>query len=201
MSTLLNVAALIIAACALILSTLIALRQSLLQERANASSALLTLLSEYRSPAFHKRYEYVCQRLAQEHSPDVGLSGLPEDAQEAVYDIVYHYMDFSTLVGLGILNEREVLALVRRRVTAVWDAIAPYIAREQELNPSAGTFSFLEALAAHARTLPPGQGTLALQWSRRGRWTRQRLLPKHWRLTYLERAQAERARQQQSSES
>lgn len=190
-STALNVAAVLIAVCALGFSTWLAARQSLLQERANATSALLALLERYQSPTFHERYEYVCHRLNEEHDPALGISGLPKDAREAVYDIAYHYMTFATLVGLGMLNEREVLALTRRRIIAVWDAVAPYVRHERGRIPSAGSFSLLEAAAAHARTLPPEPGMLALQWNRRGRWTTQRLIPKHWRETYLQHAQAE----------
>jgi hypothetical protein len=183
----LNVGAVVISLFALGASTWLASRQSVIQEQSNSTSVIVGVFTEFRSPAFREHYDFVCRRLGTEHPVDGGISGLPKPARDAVYDVAYLFSTLATLSGMGMLNEREVLALFRVRIIAVWDAIAPYVERERELNPTTGGLSMLQVFAAQAKALPVDPGALPLHWSRRGRWTTRRLVRKHWREAYEER--------------
>jgi hypothetical protein len=162
-TTLLNTAAVLTSLLALGVSSRLVLRQAKLQDKANHLPAFMYFLAEIRSAETHERYNYVCTQLAREHSADLGISGLPEQSRTAIYDIAYFYVMVATLARTGILKDDELLALIGRRVVLVWDAIAPFVAREQELNPAAGSMSVLADFAERARNLPPGRATERLR--------------------------------------
>ncbi|MCX5001229.1 hypothetical protein OHB05_01110 [Streptomyces sp. NBC_00638] len=61
------------------------------------SGRYLELLNEFRSAAFHQHHWYITNRLAAEHDPDLGVSGLPSEAQEAIYDVAFFLHNFVVL--------------------------------------------------------------------------------------------------------
>jgi hypothetical protein len=133
-----NVVAIILSAIALGISTLLAVRQVLLSERANHLPAYLNLLSAFRSREFNDHYIYVCEKLRKEHSAESGISGLPDSAREAVYDVAYYYQTLAVLILTRILSEYVILAFFHWRIIRVWEAISPYVIKEREMSEASG---------------------------------------------------------------
>jgi hypothetical protein len=153
-----SIVAIALSVVALAISTWLALRQGLLSKRANHMPAYLHLLSEFRSREFNDHYLYVCEKLTREHGAELGISGLPENAREAIYDIAYYYQTFAILVLTRIVDEDIILAFLHWRIVRVWDAIAPYVAREREISKASGAqvLRLLEEYAVnHAQRLSP----------------------------------------------
>jgi hypothetical protein len=166
-----NIVAIMLSVVALGISTWLAIRQAMLQKKATHLPAYLGLLSEFRSREFNDRYLYVCEKLAKEHDPKSGISGLPDDAREAIYDIAYYYQIFVTLILARIVDEDSALPFLQGRIIAVWKAISPYVSREREINSATGPYllSILENFAMHAEQLPPESLSAVLAHRRWGR--------------------------------
>jgi hypothetical protein len=117
-----------------------------------AQKAPLSEAISLRSP----HYLYVCEKLTKEHDPKSGISGLPDEARDAIYDIAYYYQIFASLIRTGIVDEETSLAFIRGRVIRVWEAISPYVIREREITAATGPhlLQILEDFAAHAQGTP-----------------------------------------------
>ena len=74
----------------------------------------------------------------------MGISGLPDDARRAVYDVAFFFQGFATLRLLDVLDE-EIMPTTRPRLVAVWEAVEPYVERERELHGYSGIY-FLRVL-------------------------------------------------------
>jgi len=151
-----NLVAIVLSTVAFASSTYIALRFEKLQRAANFTPAYLEVLKQYQSMQFHDHYRYVTAELPTEHDSKLGISGLPDDARRAVYDIAYFFQGYGMLRLLRILDD-EVLPTVQPRIVAVWDAIEPFVTRERELQGAGGLYFFrvLEEFADDVKALPP----------------------------------------------
>ncbi|MFI6316210.1 hypothetical protein ACIBG8_01755 [Nonomuraea sp. NPDC050556] len=147
---------------ALLSSVYFAFQQVTSTKRANYVPAYLTLLDGFRSPTFHQHHRYVVQRLGVEHDPDLGISGLPAEAQEAVYDVAFFLHNFVILERLGIIDDRY-LTTLNDRVVRTWQAIAPFVRRERELVPLPHLLQILEDHATMVATTPPDAGRSLLR--------------------------------------
>lgn len=149
-----NVVAIVVSVAALATSTYIALQHQTLQKAANFTPSYMQLIRQLQTMEFHDHYEYVTRRLAIEHDPELGISGLPDDARRAVYDITYFFYGFAMLHLFDALDD-QVFPTMAHRVAAVWEAIAPYVERERELGLSGLYLRVLEEFAKEAKSLPP----------------------------------------------
>lgn len=158
----LNTVAIGLSVMALLSSTYFAFQQVSSMKRANYLPAYLALLNDFRSPTFHQHHRYVIQRLRAEHNPDHGISGLPAEAQEAIYDVAFFLHNFVILKRLGIIDDRY-LTTLNDRVVRTWEAIGPFVQRERELVPLPHLLQILEDHAATAATHPPDSGRSLLR--------------------------------------
>ncbi|WP_327351592.1 hypothetical protein [Streptomyces sp. NBC_01304] len=86
-----------------------------ISREANHLPVLAALLAQFRTVELNDHYIYVCTKLREEHSPELGISGLPQPAREAVYDVAYFLQTFAGMASLGIASERELLAVLHTR--------------------------------------------------------------------------------------
>lgn len=152
-----NIVAVVLSAVAFATSTYTALQHQTLQKAANFVPAYMELLKQYQTMEFHDHYNYVTTQLKTDHDPKVGISGLPDDARRAVYDVAFFFQGFATLRLLDVLDER-IMPTARPRLVAVWEAIEPYVERERELHGYSEIYFLrvLEEFAKEAKNLPPG---------------------------------------------
>lgn len=97
-------------------------------------------------------------------------SGLPDDARRAIYHVAYLFQGIGMLWLLDIVGD-QVMATIDVRMVQVWDAIAPYVEREREINSTTGAYLLLtlEELAAGVRRLPPDAINTMIKRHRRPR--------------------------------
>ena len=166
-----NVIAIALSALALLCTTVIALQQSVLMRRANQIPAYINMTEQFRSMHFNDHYRFIMQHLA-EYDPQLGISGLPDDAREAVYDVAGLFQGIAHLRLFGILDER-VDAMVQVRTLRIWAALAPFVERERELQGT-GRYMFraLEEFAADTERLPDGAVNILIDKHRRRRLRR-----------------------------
>lgn len=113
----LNVATLGLSVLALttsVVSVYILIRQVSLQDKANNSAAVVTLLSEFRDPRFHESFERLFDELPK-CNPEQGLSGLPPHVRHHVYNVCYFLNQIGCMMVLGVIREDAFLALIRAR--------------------------------------------------------------------------------------
>ncbi|MDQ0718369.1 hypothetical protein QFZ55_007821 [Streptomyces luteogriseus] len=152
---LINVLPVVIAVVAIAVPTWISVRQTRISQHVNNIQAMINLLDEFRSAAFHDQHEYVCNRLQQEHDPSEGVRGLPSEAKATFCNVVYYYQSFATLTIFQLVDEDLFLPLLRHRLSDVWRATQPFVERERELRGSDSSYlSAFEELARRAAELP-----------------------------------------------
>lgn len=158
-----NTVAIVLSVVAFATSTYIALQHQTLQKAANFAPAYIQLLKQYQTMEFHDHYRYVTTKLKTEHDPKLGISGLPDDARRAVYDIAYFFHGYGMFRLLRILDD-QVLPTMQPRMVAVWAAIEPFVERERELHGFSGLhlLRVLEEFAKDAEALPPGSRSATL---------------------------------------
>lgn len=132
-----NLIAVVLSVLALASSVYLAAQQSALQRKANYLPAYIEMLGQFRSMEFNDHYRFVTQDLAGIHDPQLGLCRLPDDARAAVYDTAYYFQNFVALYLLGIIDD-QIIATMHVRIVAIWNAVAPYVHRERETNPTTG---------------------------------------------------------------
>jgi hypothetical protein len=140
---------------AVLLSTIalvLTARQHRIARSANRDShtrtLLLSLSAEYRTDAFQQSECYVLRRLADEFSPDVGLSGLSAEARTHVCRVGHHYGDYGMLVMLPTADRAQILSYVHGRVRAAWRILQPYAEAERvQVCDTEAYWSYFENLA------------------------------------------------------
>jgi hypothetical protein len=149
-ATIATAVSLTISVVALGISAFAAKRQSRSAQVSNNTLVAVEWLSrELMSSAFLESESYVLDRLAVEHPPTGGVSGLPEMAQHHVHRVGRYYASLGHLAVFGAIDERLVLSIVHYRLRAAWFVIEPYARVERELR-QAPFFNFFEHIAFRA---------------------------------------------------
>ncbi|GIH26490.1 hypothetical protein Aph01nite_48000 [Acrocarpospora phusangensis] len=154
-----NMIALVLSTLALASSTALAFRQAGLMKRSNHLPAYLAFLEEFRTDAFHQRYHFICNRLNVDHDPRNGISGLPDNVRDTLYDVAYFHQNLAALFRLGILDD-QIIVTMSTRFVRVWDAIEPFVLREREIVSIPHMLRVLQDFADDVRTTPQEQGLL-----------------------------------------
>ncbi|GAB2672422.1 DUF4760 domain-containing protein [Nocardia goodfellowii] len=168
--------AVVVSVAAMVVSIMVGTRQARLAKDANQLPAVINLLTEFRSVAFHDNYHKVISELDPQNPSSLGISDLPEDLRAAVVDIGYYFQTFASLFALGILDEASTMVMLHHRFVAVWEAIAPYAAVERAKPYSDGhNLAMLEFYANRARAVPIGAMSRLLRRDETIRLARQHL--------------------------
>lgn len=152
-----NILAIAIAAAALLMSSVIAMQQASLMLRANHIPIYMEIFAQERSVEFQDHYLFVINRLAQENvAEQTGISGLPDEARAAVYDVGGLYCQIGTLRLLGAVD-RRVDSMVQVRCPRAWKALAPFLYEERRRQGLSNMlWRTFEELAADIEHLPEG---------------------------------------------
>ncbi|PSR58705.1 MULTISPECIES: DUF4760 domain-containing protein [Nocardia] len=147
--------ALLISIGSIAVSTTMAVRQQRLSRSANHIPTMSNLMAEFRSPKFHDAHRTV-MALPKPQEAGIGFSDLPDEERDAFVSVVYFYQMIATQIAMGVLNEEVMLARIRARIVAIWDAVEPYVEAERLNNPYGDKhmLSLLEYYAGRARRLP-----------------------------------------------
>jgi hypothetical protein len=142
-----------LAALALVISGIIAIRQLFTARRANYLSISLHLLTETTSADFLSSEEYIVNHLNQEHGSENGISRLPEPARSQVWRVAYMYQTVGYLAALHVLDRKMTRYLVGLRVVNTWRSLSDFVAVERQVNSNGIGFRFYEDLASRCRDI------------------------------------------------
>lgn len=149
-----DVITLVISAAALGISSFIAVRQLRSTKTSNDMIVAVEMLSrEITTDAFQDSEDYIFERLTREHSPELGVRGLPSEARRHILRVGWYYSNLGGLAVFGAVNERIILSMVNYRVRRSWYILEPYIRAERRIT-GAPFFGFFEHLAFRAAAKP-----------------------------------------------
>lgn len=160
-SLVLNMLALGTSFIALLASALLAHRQVKVATHGNTVPIIVEFFREGREPTFLEASQYILKRLEAEHSTDLGVKSLPEDALLHVLRVGGWYEDVGKLVVFGILDESIAIGSVGIGIERTWEVMRPYIYKERELSKSQ-FWIFFEDLAYRCSINPPRKVRAAL---------------------------------------
>jgi hypothetical protein len=148
-NTILSLSAVGISVLGALTTFVLGVRRERLMSGAN-QIALINFLNVFRDLKFNDGYRYIVEHL-RSHDPSLGITGLPNEVKEQLYNIAYYYQLFAVMVDMGLFKDRELEAAFRPRIVAVWDAIGPYVETERRSPSSETLLSLLENFAVKAR--------------------------------------------------
>jgi hypothetical protein len=148
-SALISFGSALIAIAALILS----LRQ---MRRQNLLPVALDIFRESRESEWFRARDWVVTRLAAEHGPEHGVSGLPEQARERVRRVVFYYDNLGVFVAFKVIGQDLAVAFHGVGLTEAWAVLEPYIRREREIRAMRYAV-FYEDLVRRSRARPPNE--------------------------------------------
>ncbi|GAA2207441.1 hypothetical protein GCM10009850_028990 [Nonomuraea monospora] len=132
---------------------------SIRQARASARQALMPVVlgtfQEARSPEWFEARDYIFERLAAEHSPERGISGLPEPARTAVRKVGFLFDNAGLLIVHKAVPEELILSFFGESLPKFWQIMEPFVRRESEIR-QVKTMVFFEHLVARSRMRPAG---------------------------------------------
>ncbi|MGI5155476.1 DUF4760 domain-containing protein [Microbispora sp. CA-102843] len=149
-----DITALAVSLLALVVSVFTALRQTTMMRHSNQLPVLVELFQEFRSTEWQRAEAYALGRLQAEHDPDIGCSGLPDEARIAVNKVVGYYSGFGYFVYRKMADESLVVPLIGYRASRAWDAVEPFVRREREIRGSDDRYAsmfedFVRRVRAH----------------------------------------------------
>lgn len=147
----LSISSLVASFMALGLSTWIAFRQARIMRHSYEVPLLVETFKEYRSPAYQRYEHYVVNELATEHSPELGLAGLPEEARVAATSLVTFFNIIGSFLVFNMIDESHVVPLFAYRANQAWNALEPYILRERQIRGDGVFASYFEDLVCRSR--------------------------------------------------
>jgi hypothetical protein len=123
----------IASAAAAVAAVAIAVRQTRSMARQALLPVVLGTFQEARSPEWFEARDYIFDRLAEEHSPERGVSGLPDPARSAIRKIGFLFDNAGLLIAHGAVSEEVILGFFGESVPKFWEILAPFIRREAEI--------------------------------------------------------------------
>jgi hypothetical protein len=109
-----------------VIALLLSVRQIGLMRRQSLSPVVLDAFREARTEEWFEAFDWIRTDLAQAHSPELGVSGLPEVARRRVRKVGFFYDNLGVLVAAGVVPEDLVLGFFGPGMKASWDSVKPY---------------------------------------------------------------------------
>ncbi|WP_433730116.1 hypothetical protein ACQP2Y_19225 [Actinoplanes sp. CA-051413] len=116
----------------------------------NHTQVLLRLNGEYRTDEFQASEEFVLDRLAEAHDPELGIARLPSEARRHVRRVGHYYADYGMLAALPTIDSDRIVGVVHFRVREAWAVLEPYTRAERRIRGNSywRYFEHLACLAA-----------------------------------------------------
>jgi hypothetical protein len=164
----LSILAIVIAAAALLASSVLAVQQVRLMFRANHIPVYVELFSQFRTLEFQDHCSFIIDRLAKENTAEeTGISGLPDEARGAVWDVTGLFVEIATLRLMGAVD-RRIDPLLQVWLPAIWKALRPFVYEERRRRGVSNMFlRSLEEFAIDVAALPEGSINIQIERHRR----------------------------------
>jgi hypothetical protein len=122
-----------IGALVAVIALLLSLRQIGLLRRQNLSPVVLDAFREARTDEWFEAFDWIRADLARDHSPELGVSRLPEAARRRVRKVGFFYDNLGVLVVSEVVPEDLVLGFFGPGMKKCWDVMKPYYDVEGEI--------------------------------------------------------------------
>jgi hypothetical protein len=162
-STISSVVAVAVAIAALAVSVWTAQNQFRLQRRSSHIPILLEFVSGFRSPTFQADYDYIRTQLRANHAPSGGVSGLPLEVRQRLYNVCYLFHAVAFLCALEAVDEPILIAALGGPARIIWEQVEPYATVERGAGNVDQTFQALEKLAGRAAAYPAENFEIVMQ--------------------------------------
>ena len=143
----------VIALGALVVSTLVAIQQVRQMSRQNLLPVVLDAFREARTAEWFQARDWILDHLA-EHSPDAGVSRLPQPARGMVRSVGFFYDNLGVFVAYKVVTEDLVIGFFGVGLNELWTVLEPYILRERQIRRM-GYMVFYEDLVSRFRARGP----------------------------------------------
>ncbi|OQQ13666.1 hypothetical protein B0675_25695 [Streptomyces sp. M41(2017)] len=125
-----EIAALIVSAVALLVSGVVSLRQIRLTEHANTLPVLVDMFREHRSDRLAEARQVVHEKLPG-YDLSLGLAGLPDNERFLVRELAWFYDNLGALVAHGVVDIEPVSGYLGGSVITVWESLQPLVQAER----------------------------------------------------------------------
>jgi hypothetical protein len=150
----LSLASVVIAFGALALSTFVSIQQVRQISRQNLLPVVLDAFREARTAEWFQARDWIVEHLADECSPDSGVSRLPQPARGMVGSVGFFYDNLGVFVAYKVLTEDVVIGFFGVGMNQLWTVMEPYILRERQIRRM-GYMVFFEDLVCRFRERDP----------------------------------------------
>ncbi|WBB68825.1 DUF4760 domain-containing protein [Micromonospora sp. WMMD812] len=155
---LINVLTLAFSLVAVIVSTILALRQARLMRHNNLLPVIVDIFTEFRDPAFKEHLHYLQHRLWEEYPPAAsGTSDLVGEARQHVVAVGGFFNSVGLLVANNVIDEVVPTSAMGGSILRSWARLSPYIANERQRRNDPNYEMYFEDLARRALDLPPSK--------------------------------------------
>jgi hypothetical protein len=151
----------VVAFGALVVSTLVAIQQVRQMSRQNLLPVVLDAFREARTAEWFHARDWILDHLADEHSPDSGVSRLPQPARGMVRSVGFFYDNLGVFVAYKVVTEDLVIGFFGVGLNELWTVLEPYILRERQIRRM-GYMVFYEDLVSRFRAREPANVYRAL---------------------------------------
>jgi hypothetical protein len=163
-----SVVAVVVAIAALVVSVWAAQRQTRLQRHSNHMPIILEIVGGLRSPNFQADYDYIRGQLQADYPPSAGISRLPLEIRQKLYNVCYLFHAVAFICALEAVDERVLIAGLGGPARIIWERVKPYSIAERATGNVDQTFQALERLAERAAAYPVDNFEIVMQeWLRR----------------------------------
>jgi hypothetical protein len=147
-----DLAALIASLVALVLSTLVAIRQSQIAKGSNHAAIVVELYRDFRSVEYRQQEHLLWSELPKIKEP-MRFSEIPEPVQSAAYYVCNLYQMVAVLISLGIIDKRLAILPGFYRMMRTWNIVKPFVEAERSARGNSLPFlNLFEALVMRVST-------------------------------------------------
>jgi hypothetical protein len=168
----LEIAGLLVAVVALLVSLAGSQGQLRLARHANVVPVLVDVFREHRTQTLADARRFVYTEISN-HDLSLGLQGLPEDKRESVRQLMWYYDNLGTMVAHQIIDLPPVAGYLGGNVVDMWKALRPMVEAERDIRTAASDPTrwqwYFEYLASEVSALPPDSARASAPRSLRGR--------------------------------
>lgn len=158
-------AAFALSVIALLVSSMIALRQVRTSEKAVLLPVMVDVLREFRSSDFKRRQASVYEHLSGEAPSGEGFDGLgPELRADALF-LSHFYDNIGLLTAAKVADLQPLVAFLGDSAVHAWKLLEPYIIEERQ-NRESDYQQFFEDFVARAAERPPSDARAKMRLRR-----------------------------------
>jgi hypothetical protein len=157
-SLIISAAALGFSLIAIIVSTVLTVRQLRLMQHSNLLPVIIDIYRESRAREFREHLTFIETTLRDQHPPEkTSMSEMPEPAITHVRAVANFFGGVGILLANGVIDDVLATQLYGSSVLQAWYSLAPYIRDERRRRNDENIYLYFENLAFVVNQNPPSK--------------------------------------------